>query len=233
MRVRVIAVIGVAASVATIVGNANGASRPTPNAARAGGHASRAAANGSGVLLFANSDNDAGIGVSSQNFESQYAAYNSAAADDFFVPANTTWHVTVVDVNGVFYNGSGPDGSETESVTFYKNTKGVPGLVKATYTLQGLDNSGSFAITLPGKGITLKGGRRGKTFWLSVAINMPFHPNGQWAWETSTNAVDNTNVWENPSNGYGTGCTTWTVLSSCFAGEGQSQMFALLGTHNP
>jgi hypothetical protein len=230
---RIAVLTGAVAAVMVIVGSASGASRPTPTVADAGGHANApAVTKGSGVVLFSNNTNDAGIGISSQNFEPAFAGYDDVAADDFFVPAHTTWHVTEVDVSGVYYNGS-PGPADSETVTFYKNGHRQPGTEKVAYTLLGTDNAGSFAIDLPGKGVTFRGGTRGKTFWLSVVANMNFHPKGQWAWETSTNAIGNPNVWENPSNGFGTGCTAWTVVNSCFPGEGASQMFALFGSHNP
>ncbi len=224
---------GAIAAVALIVASASGASGPAPTGAARGAHAvAPAARTGSGVVLFSNLTNDAGISISSQVFEPAFAAYDDAAADDFFVPANTTWHVTEVDVSGVYYNG--PGAADSEAVTFYTNKHKLPAKVKVAYsTLQGTDNAGSFVISLPGKGVTFRGGTGGKTFWVSVAANMLFHPDGQWGWETSTNAVGNSNLWENPSNGFGTGCTTWTVVSTCFPGEGSSQMFALIGSHNP
>jgi hypothetical protein len=230
---RVVVVTAAVAAVAVIAGTASGGSSGAPTGAGKGAHVKAPAAAGSATVLFSNNTNDAGIGISSQNFESNFAAYDDAAADDFFVPANTKWHVTEVDAYGVYYNGPGPANSET--VTFYTNSRHkVPGNVKGTpFTLQGVDSAGTFAITLPGTGVTFKGGTRGKTYWVSVVVNMPLHPNGQWAWETSTNAVGNTNVWENPSNGFNTGCTTWTAVATCFPGEGSSQMFALLGTHKP
>src|SRR5947209_4772589 len=108
-----LALIGAIAAVVVAVGSASGASQPTPSPGAHGHAVGPAIENGSGVILFSNSSNDAGIGISSQNFDPAYATYDDAAADDFSVPANTTWHVTEIDVTGIYYNGPGRADSET------------------------------------------------------------------------------------------------------------------------
>ena len=166
-----------------------------------------------GVLYDQNSN--FGEAIVSQNFVSgDFMIYNSAAADDFVVPANHKWDVTEVDVTGAYFNGSGP--AESEVVTFYTDRKGYPNKEKTTYTLNCADARGSFACTIPGRGKILSGGIGGKSYWVSVVANCDFGNGcGDWGWVQNTKIRKYEGVWENPENGYGTGCTSWGRNSAC------------------
>src|SRR5262249_51187394 len=155
-----------------------------------------------------NNSGDSGIGIVSQNFETSFDAYDSQSADDVAVPANTIWKVKQLLVTGVYFNGPGP--AVSENVTFYRNKRGLPGTLLKQYTgLVGTDNgTGSFTIKLP-TNARLSGGTTGKSYWVSVQVNMDFNTGGEWAWESSTNAPGNPDVWQNPGDGFGTGCTTY------------------------
>jgi hypothetical protein len=181
---------------------------------------------GVGGFLYNQNDNDTGVGVNSQNFESQYDIYDNSGADDFAVPTGTIWHVTSVDVTGVYYNGSGPCRDET--VTFYKSSHGVPGLVKKTVTVAGTDSGGSFNIPVT---VKLKGGAtKPKKYWVGVVCNMDFGVGGQWGWETrSVKGGKYNGKWQNPGNGFGTGCVTWMDVQTC-VGYGPDWMFAIEGS---
>lgn len=119
----------------------------------------------------------------------------------------------------------------SENVTFYQDNNGLPGeLVVECDDLKGADNQGSFAITVPKTcKILLRGGR---TYWVAVVANMDFDPYGLWGWETRARQRDNPAAWENPRDGFRTGCKTWGVMTSCIGeggGEGPDFMFALKG----
>lgn len=178
------------------------------------------------TTLYDQNNNDAGIGIVSQNFETSFDAYDSQGADDFKVKAGTTWKVKEVDVTGVYFNGSGL--AVSENVTFYKNAGGLPGAIKKSYTgVVGADNgTGSFVITLPTTAKLTSG-----TYWVSVQVNMDFGVGGEWGWETRTIQSKNGAAWQNPGDGFATGCTTWGVLTTCIpSGEGPDFMFGLKGT---
>ena len=66
---------------------------------------------------------DYGYAIISQNFSSQ-SQDNAAAADDFVVPAGKTWKVTEVDVEGQYFEGTGP--AKSEVITFSRNDNGHP-----------------------------------------------------------------------------------------------------------
>lgn len=94
-----------------------------------------------------------------------------------------------------------------------------------TYTkLVGSDDAGSFAILLPKK-LALGPG----LYWVSVVPNLDFDTGGEWGWEGNTTINGDSAMWENPGNGFGTGCTSWESYDVCF-GYGQDEMFELKGT---
>jgi len=183
--------------------------------------------------LYDQDNDDSGYSIDSNNFTGDFSQYNAAAADDFAVPAGHKWRIKEVDVTGVYFSGSGP--ATSENVLIYKNLRGLPGtLVAECSNIQGIDNKGSFAIKIPKScKMVLQGGRlaKGKTYWVSVVANIDFACCGAWAWETRTGQNGNPAAWENPNDGFGTGCTTWNALMSCFGdfGEGPDFMFALKG----
>jgi len=237
MRFRVFSVVvgfALAIGVAVAVSTA-GASRPiSPTGAGAQGKAQvvRSAPDAL-VSLFDNNNNDSGVGITSQNFESSFDAYDSYAADDIHVPAGHVWVVKKVNVTGVYYNGSGPAASE--NVRFYTNKQHLPNTLKKEYlAVAGADNgSGSFAISLP-SGARLSGGPAagaGKTYWVNVQVNMDFGSGGQWGWEGSLNSVGDLDAWQNPGGGFGTTCATWDQEYDCIGdlGQGPSKMFELRG----
>jgi hypothetical protein len=181
------------------------------------------------AVLYDQNDNDSGIGITSQNFEASFDIYDNMGADDFTVPAGEIWLVKQVDVTGVYYNGFGP--ADSQHVAFYKNKNGLPGRLVADFpAVVGTDNgTGSFAITLPSK-VKLKAGK----YWVGVAANMDFAVGGQWGFETRTVQNGNPAAWQNPGDGFGTGCTTWNYENVCIAaGQGPDKMFRLLGKSKP
>jgi hypothetical protein len=185
---------------------------------------SKSAVNRASSVLYDQSSNDSGIGIVSQNFESSFDIYDSAAADDFTVPKGSKWTVSEVDAFGVYFNGSGP--ANSEHVTVYKNKRGLPGKMVADYAeLSGTDSFGSFVIALPGHGLKLKAG----TYWLSVVANLDFSAGGEWGWENQSTVEGMAAVWENPGDGFATGCTTWTTETTCIADGQGDHMFTLRG----
>ena len=213
------------AAVLAMVGTASA----NPVTSHAGGKAARVkGADRAAGVLYDQSTNDSGIGITSQNFESSFDIYDNSGADDFNVPAGQVWKVTEVDANGVYYNGYGPATSET--VTFYKNKKGAPGAVVAAVTATGSDSGGSFAISLGKKGVKLKGGAGGKTYWVGVVVNMDFGVGGQWGWENQSTVEGKPAQWENPGDGFATGCTTWAQENVCIPDGQGDKMFTLRGS---
>ena len=164
-------------------------------------------------MLYNQNSNSNGTGINSQNFTSTYSkTYNAAGADDFVVPKKTTWTVTEVDMLGIFYNGSGP--ATSENVTFYKDNKGVPGKAAKGGTFTDLNGTRQLRFLhypLGKKGVKLKSGH----YWVSVVANCGFLTVcGQWGWYLNGTIHNDAAVWENPGNGFGTGCTAWGAFRS-------------------
>lgn len=177
--------------------------------------------------LYNQNSQDSGVGIVSQNFETANDIYDSQGADDFKVKAGHVWKVKEVDVTGLYFNGSGL--ATSENVTFYKDAGNSPGAVKKSYTgLVGADNgTGSFVITLPSVTKLVAG-----HYWVSVQANLDFSVGGEWAWETRTVQKNTAAMWQNPGDGFATGCTTYANMQTCIGdlGEGPDYMFTLRGT---
>jgi hypothetical protein len=166
-------------------------------------------------ILYSQNSNYGADSIVSQNFSSTFSAtYDAAGADDFVVPKGKTWTVKGGDFPGVYFNGSGPASSET--ITFYKG-KLSPGKVMNSQTVTCTDSAGSFSCNL--KSVKLKGGKKGTTYWVSIAANLAFSAGGEWGWTTTVDH-NQPGKWQNPGGGFGVGCTTWTNLSQCIASAG-------------
>ena len=59
-------------------------------------------------VLYTQVDNDSGIGVVSQDFETANDGFDSEGADDFVVPPGVTWAVMSVTANGAVFQRRGP-----------------------------------------------------------------------------------------------------------------------------
>jgi hypothetical protein len=187
------------------------------------GHVTKVADADALATLYNQNNLDQGIGIVSQNFETANDIYDSQAADDFVVPHGQVWIIKTVIVTGVYFNGSGPAASE--NVTFYKDGGVTPGTVVASVTKVGTDAGGSFTIKVGQVALT-----QGH-YWVSVQANMDFSVGGEWGWETRTTQRRYAAQWQNPGDGFATGCTGYGVMTSCIpSGEGPDLMFKLKGT---
>jgi hypothetical protein len=166
------------------------------------------------TTLYDQADNASGNGAPVQNFEAGYETYDNEAADDFVVPAGG-W--TVSTLNMVTTQSTGFTGTETADVTFYTDAGGLPSTTAvcsfagATATVA----AASTTIDLTG-GCSLGAG----SYWVAVMVNQDFATNGQIFWSNRTVQSNNTGVWRNPGDGFGTGCTNWATTASCDSGGG-------------
>ena len=176
-------------------------------------------------MLYSQYDNPGANASNSQDFETSNDAFDDELADDFVVPASTTWNIQTVDASGVYFNGPGPAASF--NVRFYADSSGAPGALAAARLAQPYTNtSGDFTITLSSP-VSLTAG----TYWMSVQARQDFTPNGEWGWTDRTVQSNNGAMWQNPGGGFGVGCTTWTPKTTCIAGNsGPDQVFSLSGT---
>ncbi|HET6262010.1 MAG TPA: hypothetical protein VFG99_07190 [Chloroflexia bacterium] len=171
-----------------------------------------------------NQDNSVGsASITSQNFEPSRNGLDSQAADDFVVPANTTWQIDQVQV-AYTLNGNGP--VDSFNVFFYANSGTLPGTPVYTLTNQTYSNVGSdrHLVTLSTPVALAEG-----TYWVSVQANLNRVPNGQWFWGNRSVQSNSKAAWRNPGNGFSTGCSNWGVRQTCVSSTDPDQLFTLYG----
>lgn len=180
--------------------------------------------------LYSQNGTDSGIGIVSQNFESSFDIYDARAADDFNIPSGQIWKIKEVDVTGVYFNGAGP--AKSVNLTFYRAKNGLPGAVLKDIVghSAGDNGTGSFMIELQPTeyAVCCKVGPR--RLFVSVQANMDFSVGGEWGWENQTTVVGAPAVWENPGDGFATGCTTYAQETSCIPDGQGDHMFTIKGT---
>ena len=160
--------------------------------------------------------------VASETFLAPNQAYDSEAADDFVVPAGSTWTLTEVEVTGSS-TGSSRYGTSFR-VRVYNSSGSTPGgTVLLDRTSVATGSGGSYVLPLSNAPALPAG-----TYWLSVQSVVGSAPGSQWYWNRTTGAeVDFFRVWRNPGGGYGTNCTSFS--SACFGSGGPDLSFRLVG----
>lgn len=169
------------------------------------------------AVLYDQTGNPSGNGFTAQNFEAGFDVYDAEAADDFVVPAGG-WAIKKVSLNGVYYNGAGPMSSV--NIAIYKKTGGLPGAVKcsAPNVVPTDDGLGNIVAKIPK--CKLKKG----SYFLVANANMDFAVGGQWGWSAETVQSNGPALWQNPGDGFLTGCTAWSNMATCL---GQPPTFDL------
>jgi hypothetical protein len=183
-----------------------------------------ATATSSGVLY--NQYNNAGSNAtSSQDFEAANDPFDDELADDFVVPGGETWTITGVDVDGVYFNGTGP--AESVNVRFYQNSGTLPGTLVTERLAQSYTGSGGDFVINFGSSVVLTSG----TYWMSVQARQDFTPAGQWGWTDRTVQSNNPAAWQNPGGGFGV-CPTWQPRGTvCGIDPGvPDQVFSIRGS---
>ncbi len=162
-------------------------------------------------------DNDAGVGINSQNYEDSYAAFDDAAATDVTLARKCV--VTGLVVPGHHCNRSAP----SETVAFYQDRDGKPGKLIDTQTVVGEDSFGYFTLTIDP--VQLSKG----TYWVSVVANLSVTGKAcQWAWELTSDHSGSDDVWQNPAGGFEL-CPTWDDVVKCTLADDSDLMIALTG----
>jgi len=169
------------------------------------------------------------INIGSQEFEPAMAAFNDQAADDFVVttgPPGFGMCITSVRVMGEYSQGGGP--ASSFNVYIYTNGAGnLPGVqIGGGLNLAYTGTPPDFTINLPSPFCRAQG----IPYWLSVQAVQDFNPNGQWFWHNRTVQSHAGAAWQNPGNGYGTGCTSWNRKNVCMPDQlSPDQVFQILG----
>jgi hypothetical protein len=165
------------------------------------------------------------VAIGSQDFESALKTLDDQAADDFVVatpPPGINTYITAVRVMGEYSQGGGP--ASSFNVYFYSNGAGnLPGTLTGTYlNLSYTGTPPDFTIKLT-SGILDSG-----PYWISVQAVQNFNPNGQWFWHNRNVSTNYGAAWQNPGDGYGTGCVTWNRKNACMPDQvSPDQVFSL------
>lgn len=168
------------------------------------------------------------LGIGSQQFEPAMAAFVDQAADDvdLNLPPLYVIYIAEVNVMGEYSQGGGP--ASSFNVYLYRDAPGhLPGeLIQALLNQPYTGIPPDFTINLnPGFGPLDPG-----TYWISVQAVQNFNPNGQWFWHNRTVQSSSGAAWQNPGNGYGTGCVTWNRKNACMPDQvWPDQVFSLYG----
>jgi hypothetical protein len=182
-----------------------------------------------GTVLYDQYDNFATkepVNIPSQDAETALDFFDSQAADDFIVPAGQTWEITEVDVLGEYDNKTGPAASF--HVFVYENGAGdLPGILVASRLESPYTGTNDFVITLT-EPVTLPEGH----YWVSVQARQDITQAGFWLWHNRTLQANFGAAWQNPGNGFGTGCVVWIRRVTCalLAQTAPDQVFRLIGT---
>jgi Ca2+-binding RTX toxin-like protein len=228
-RYRALAIGAVAAAVMALAGPASAGGSSTPRlrpSHSASAHQGRA--HSAVVALYDQSDNPASSSqsINSQNYEAAFDNFDAIVADDFAVPAGQAWTIDSVEAIGSYAGGP----AATYNVFLYGDRgAGVPAQLVASYP--GVTPSSDVAgdVTLPLAGsLSLTRGN----YWVGVQANLDFGSSGEWFWSARTVQTGDEAAYENPGNGFGTGCTTFAPKISCSSGSAGApdQLFRLFGT---
>jgi hypothetical protein len=165
------------------------------------------------------------VSIGSQHFEPAFASLTDQAADDFVFTYPFSNVITGVRVMGEYSKGGGP--ASSFNVYIYGNAPGhVPGgLIASLLNLPYTGTPPDFTINL----ISLVNLGPG-TYWISVQALQDFNPDGQWFWHNRTVQSNAGAAWQNPGDGYGTGCTSWNRKNACMPDQvWPDQVFQILG----
>ena len=178
---------------------------------RSGGENTLLAPNCTTLSQYDNAATEPPLGIGSQQFEQAMAAFNDQTADDFVVdllPLHV-FYITEVRVMGEYSQGGGP--ASSFNVYLYRDGPGhLPGeLIFALLNQPYTGTPPDFTIPLTA-GVFDPG-----TYWISVQAVQDFNPNGQWFWRNRTVQSNSGAAWQNPGDGYGTGCVTWNRKNAC------------------
>jgi hypothetical protein len=186
------------------------------------------------AILYNQLDNPGANAINSQNFEAAYDAYDDFGADDFVIPANTSWTIKGVGVNGLYFNGPGPAASF--NVFFHQDAGGLPAdppkvsKLNLSYTE---DPLGTFKIPIV-PALTIPASPNPRHVWVSVQANLDFAGGlgGQWGWADRSVLSNSPSAWKNPGGGFGV-CPNWAPMAGCVGVADPDFQFLLVGTHTP
>jgi len=207
--------------------------------AQADGPLSREAGNTSGTasfaevpqginILFDQTDLASGNGAPAQTFGGAFSAYDSQGADDFEFAEASGW--TIQQLNFVITQSVATGVPASVNVAIHANSPGggdtdLPGAAVCSYTGLAPGQTGSppsaLNVALPEPCIIAPG-----RYWVAMTANQEFGgANGQIFWSNRTAQAFSEGVWRNPGDGFASGCTAFTPMTTCNVGGGTNPDF--------
>ena len=137
------------------------------------------------------------------------ATASNVAADDFIMSSSCIVGSITIPVA---YTGNTAAVPVTWTFRIYDDQPGSPGSTIASSAVNTTTTSGSGTATVTASfpGVSLPANVR---FWVSAQAKVSADKHKAY-WGTA-NIQNLPAMWENPGGGFGVGCTTWTVISSC------------------
>jgi uncharacterized repeat protein (TIGR02543 family) len=201
------------------VAPASGSSRSPVTARSTGSRATPAPPlPGVSAVLYDQYNNDSTVGLASTE---RGDTSTSQAADDFVIPGGDTWTIDEVDVPGANAFPS----PTAFNVYFYTNNPvtNLPDVLVAQEFGRPVGGTNpNFVVTLS-PAVRLTAGH----YWVSVQGVLT---GNNWYWEGRTVTSNASTAWQNPGDGFATGCTTWNRASTCIGSAWPDQMFRLRGS---
>ncbi|HEX2619135.1 MAG TPA: hypothetical protein VHL11_03280, partial [Phototrophicaceae bacterium] len=144
------------------------------------------------------------------DFEPAMDPFDAQGADDFIVPAEG-WTIGGFLAVGELDGGALPVSGLTANVWFYDTIDDLPGNEVCTYPAVPVTDTTNddLLIELPTP-CTLGAGH----YWVGTQVILDSTV-AQWGWEVISTSVNNGAAFQNPGDGFQTGCITWTDLGTC------------------
>jgi hypothetical protein len=182
-------------------------------------------------------DQTAGIAstdISSQDFTDGGGVldhFDTRAADDFQVPGGFFWIIQTVYAFGAF-DDTTPDIINSLNVYFFTDKDGLPDTLHTPCVYKDIVPEDitvpNFVVDLPSP-CKLEPG----IYWVSVQANIGFIQNGQWFWHENSVQRLSPFVWENPGDGFSTGCVQFTPAQADCDADSPDLSFQLAGLEIP
>lgn len=192
---------------------------------------------GGAIVLFDQTASPGTSGViAMRNLDPGSEPYDAEMADDFAVPSGG-WAVSQVRI-GTFYEGqkgSTVTPSVVGNITFFADAAGVPGAAVAGCTYTGIALSydigtGYSTLNLPTECALSTAG----TYWIAFSGDLAYQAEGGGVYVVQqTTTAGAAPVWRNPGDGFGSGCTAWTALTSCDFSTNGGMTVQILGRTTP
>ena len=178
------------------------------------------------ALLYDQTNDPGGNGAPDQDFEAAFDQYDCEGADDFDVTWADGWNVQQVQTVGT-YSTTGP--VATAKLVIYADAGGAIGAQSCAYSGIAPTSStgGSLVVDLPtdcfvGPGMA----------WVAVQSQLDFGTAGQHFWSNRSTQSFTGAMWQNPGDGFASGCTSWNLMTVCGVGGGVNPdfLFQIWGT---